>query len=376
MGGCQCFGTNSGKSSGQGDGSTRRAPIRFSYSELETATHNFREVIGEGTFGAVYRGTLRRSGQNIAVKRLNNAQGESKFRMEVMMLSLLRHPNLVDLIGYCSVGDHRLLVYEFMPLGSLQSKLHTSSFGGTRNLDWYTRMRIAAGAAKGLSYLHNEIDPPVMMRDLTSSSILLDQGFRPKLSGLGHAKFDTNNSSHSQPPSRKGYCAPEYAAHGTLSLKSDVYSFGIILLEMISGTIPAHMMIGNGKHMLTDWVPPMLRNRGDIWNIADHQMQRNFTYGSLYRALEVAMMCLGNDPDSRPNINFVVQTLDRLASRNDVAAASTSGADALVEHPRRPRAEGPVENEIEEEERLVRRPRRRRRNPPPVENEIEEEVQT
>lgn len=128
---------------------------------------------------------------------------------------------------------------------------------GSRALDWNTRIMIAAGAAKGLNYLHNEAHPPVIFRDLKSSNILLDQGFHPKLSDFGLAKFgpkDNQSQGSTKVMGTAGYCAPEYASIGNLTIKSDVYSFGIVLLELISGRRPIDMIQGNGKHMLIDWV--------------------------------------------------------------------------------------------------------------------------
>lgn len=124
-------------------------------------------------------------------------------------------------------------------------------------LDWNTRMMIAAGAAKGLNFLHNEADPPVIYRDLKSSNILLDEGFHPKLSDFGLAKFgpdDDRSHVSTRVMGTQGYCAPEYAGTGKLTIKSDVYSFGVVLLELITGRRPLDMTRGVGKHMLVDWV--------------------------------------------------------------------------------------------------------------------------
>lgn len=194
------------------------------------------------------------------------------------MLSLLHHSNLVNLIGYCADGDQRLLVYEYMALGSLEDHLHGKSHFSSlysliphshflsdtglppnrTRLDWNKRMRIAAGAAKGLEYLHDKANPPVIYRDLKCSNILLGDGFHPKLSDFGLAKVGPvgdNTHVSTRVMGTYGYCAPEYAMTGQLTLKSDVYSFGVVLLELITG----RKAIDNtrataGEQNLVSWV--------------------------------------------------------------------------------------------------------------------------
>ncbi|KAF3486725.1 hypothetical protein HID58_075761 [Brassica napus] len=156
----------------------------FTFKELATATRNFREVnlLGEGGFGRVYKGRLD-SGQVVAIKQLNpdGLQGNREFIVEVLMLSLFHHPNLVTLIGYCTSGDQRLLVYEYMPMGSLKDHLFDLE-SNQEPLTWNTRIKIAVGAARGIEYLHCTANPPVIYRDLKSANILLDKDFSPQLS--------------------------------------------------------------------------------------------------------------------------------------------------------------------------------------------------
>ncbi|KAL3716223.1 hypothetical protein ACJRO7_007909 [Eucalyptus globulus] len=199
----------------------------FTFCELATATKNFRPeyFLGEGGFGGVYKGKLETTGQVVAVKQLdrNGLQGNCEFLVEVLMLSLLHHPNLLSLIGYCADGDQRLLVYEFMPFGSLEDHLFDLP-PDKEPLDWNTRMTIAAGAAKGLEYLHDKANPPVIYRDFKSSNILLDEGFHPKLSDFGLAKLGpVGDKSHvsTRVMGTYGYCAPEDAMTGQLTVKSD-----------------------------------------------------------------------------------------------------------------------------------------------------------
>ncbi|KAL8115655.1 hypothetical protein AgCh_022235 [Apium graveolens] len=211
----------------------------FTFAEMEYATENFNPdyFLGEGGFGKVFKGKLRDSDQVVAIKQLdrNGIQGIREFVVEVMTLGLVDHPNLVKLIGFCADGDQRLLVYEFMPLGSLEDHL----YGPRRErLDWNTRMKIAAGAARGLEYLHDKMNPPVIYRDLKCSNILLGEDYHPKLSDFGLAKVGpTGDNTHvsTRVMGTYGYCAPEYAMTGQLTFKSDIYSFGVVLLEIITG---------------------------------------------------------------------------------------------------------------------------------------------
>ncbi|URE43691.1 Serine threonine-protein kinase [Musa troglodytarum] len=241
-------------------GSGRIAAQTFTFHELAVATKNFRAdcLLGEGGFGRVYKGRLEGSNQIVAIKQLdrNGLQGNREFLVEVLMLSLLHHPNLVNLIGYCADGDQRLLVYEYMPLGSLEDHLHDPS-PDKKWLDWNTRMKIAAGAAKGLEYLHDKASPPVIYRDLKCSNILLDEEYNPKLSDFGLAKLGPvgdNTHVSTRVMGTYGYCAPEYAMTGQLTLKSDVYSFGVVLLELITGRRAIDNSRAAGEHNLVAWV--------------------------------------------------------------------------------------------------------------------------
>ncbi|KAK2968778.1 hypothetical protein RJ640_028171 [Escallonia rubra] len=297
----------------------KRVGNTFTYRELATATNNFKKesYIGEGGFGKVFRGQIETTGQAIAVKQLNKTgfQGDKEFLVEILMLSILRHPNLVNLIGYCAEGDQRLLVYEYMPLGSLEYHLHDLT-PDMEPLDWNTRMRIAAGAARGLDYLHNQANPPVIYRDLKSSNILLDEGYHPKLSDFGLAKFGpAEDKSHvsTRVMGTHGYCAPEYGASGKLTMKSDIYSFGVVLLELITGR-RALEASGGEKRSLVEWARPMLRDRENFVQLADPRLRGHFSESALRRFLETALMCLRTEAHKRPSVSDVVLALDYLAS--------------------------------------------------------------
>ncbi|GLT41996.1 hypothetical protein SLA2020_160200 [Shorea laevis] len=293
----------------------------FTFRELAAATKNFRPecLLGEGGFGRVYKGRLESTGQVIAVKQLdrNGLQGNREFLVEVLMLSLLHHPNLVNLIGYCADGDQRLLVYEFMPLGSLEDHLHDLP-SDKEPLDWNTRMKIAAGAAKGLEYLHDKANPPVIYRDLKSSNILLDVGYHPKLSDFGLAKLGpVGDKTHvsTRVMGTYGYCAPEYAMTGQLTLKSDVYSFGVVFLELITGRKAIDNTRAHGEHNLVAWARPLFKDRRKFPKMADPLLQGRYPMRGLYQALAVAAMCLQEQAATRPLIGDVVTALTYLASQ-------------------------------------------------------------
>lgn len=292
----------------------------YNYRELATATGNFHpdNFLGEGGFGSVYQGKLEKTGQLVAVKKLNplGLQGEKEFLVEVLMLSLLRHPNLVNMIGYCAEGDQRLLVLELMPLRSLESHLYDLP-PEKDPLDWDTRMKIAAGAAKGVDYLHNEADPPVIFRDLKPSNILLDQGFNAKLSDFGLAKFGpTGDSSHvsTRVMGTHGYCAPEYLTTGKLTPYSDTYSFGVVLLELITGCRALDLTRKYGKHSLIDWVRPLLADKKNHVLLVDSRLKGKFSRSALHKALEVAAMCLNEKGKDRPTMHEVAIAMQYLSS--------------------------------------------------------------
>ncbi|KAJ1262616.1 hypothetical protein BS78_09G122300 [Paspalum vaginatum] len=292
----------------------------FTFRELAAATKNFRQdcLLGEGGFGRVYKGRLE-NGQVVAVKQLdrNGLQGNREFLVEVLMLSLLHHDNLVNLIGYCADGDQRLLVYEFMPLGSLEDHLHDIP-PDKEPLDWNTRMKIAAGAAKGLEYLHDKASPPVIYRDFKSSNILLGEGFHPKLSDFGLAKLGpVGDKTHvsTRVMGTYGYCAPEYAMTGQLTVKSDVYSFGVVFLELITGRKAIDNTKPHGEQNLVAWARPLFKDRRKFPKMADPLLQGRFPMRGLYQALAVAAMCLQEQAATRPFIGDVVTALSYLASQ-------------------------------------------------------------
>lgn len=293
----------------------------FSFDQLVAATENFKSeyFLGEGGFGKVHKGKLVDTGKIVAIKQLdrNGLQGIREFIVEVVTLSLADHPNLVKLIGYCAEGEQRLLVYEFMPLGSLEDHLHGRR-PNRRRLDWNTRMKIAAGAAKGLEYLHDKMKPPVIYRDLKCSNILLDEGFLPKLSDFGLAKVGpVGDKTHvsTRVMGTYGYCAPDYAMTGQLTFKSDIYSFGVVLLEIITGRKAIDETRTGTEQNLVAWARPLFKDRKKFPQMADPELEGQYPMRGLYQALAIAAMCVQEHPNMRPLIADIVTALNYLASQ-------------------------------------------------------------
>ncbi|RDY09640.1 putative serine/threonine-protein kinase PBL26, partial [Mucuna pruriens] len=308
------------KEANKDNGNNNIAAQTFTFRELATITKNFRKecLIGEGGFGRVYKGKLEKTNQEVAVKQLdrNGLQGNREFLVEVLMLSLLHHQNLVNLIGYCADGDQRLLVYEYMPLGSLEDHLLDLP-PQQKPLEWFTRMKVALEAAKGLEYLHDKANPPVIYRDLKSSNILLDRDFNAKLSDFGLAKLGpTGDKSHvsSRVMGTYGYCAPEYQRTGQLTVKSDVYSFGVVLLELITGKRAIDNTRTTREHNLVSWAYPIFKDPHRYKELEDPLLKGNFPVRSLHQAVAVAAMCLNEEPSVRPLISDVVTALSFLGT--------------------------------------------------------------
>ncbi|KAH7653057.1 Non-specific serine/threonine protein kinase protein [Dioscorea alata] len=241
------------------------------------------------------------------------------------MLSLLHHQNLVNLLGYCADGNQRVLVYEYMPLGSLEDHLLDLP-PNKKPLDWNTRMRIAEGAAKGLEYLHDVANPPVIYRDFKASNILLDKGFNPKLSDFGLAKVGpVGDKSHvsTRVMGTYGYCAPEYALTGQLTTMSDVYSFGVVFLEIITGRRAIDTTRSSGEQNLVEWAEPLFKDKKRFIEMADPLLEGNYPVKGLYQALAVAAMCLQQEASTRPLIGDVVTALEYLTISHNKSTLDT-----------------------------------------------------
>lgn len=298
----------------------------FSFADLKTATRNFRpdSVLGEGGFGAVFKGWIDEqsllaakpgTGLVIAVKRLNQEsfQGHKEWLAEVNYLGQLYHPHLVKLIGYCLEDEHRLLVYEFMPRGSLENHLFRRG-SYFQPLSWNLRMKVALGAAEGLSFLHSA-KTKVIYRDFKTANILLDSDYNAKLSDFGLAKDGPiGDESHvsTRVMGTYGYAAPEYLATGHLTAKSDVYSFGVVLLEMITGRRAIDKNRPSGEHNLVEWAKPYLANKRKIFRIVDNRLQGQYSLDVAHKASNISLRCISTDPKFRPHMNEVVKELEHL----------------------------------------------------------------
>ncbi|KAG2623905.1 hypothetical protein PVAP13_3KG086500 [Panicum virgatum] len=285
----------------------------FTLRDLELATNRFAKdnVIGEGGYGVVYRGRLS-NGTPVAVKKiLNNlGQAEREFRVEVEAIGHVRHKNLVRLLGYCVEGTQRMLVYEYVNNGNLESWLH-GELSQYSSLTWLARMKILLGTAKALAYLHEAIEPKVVHRDIKSSNILIDDEFNAKISDFGLAKMLGAGKSHiaTRVMGTFGYVAPEYANSGLLNEKSDVYSFGVVLLEAITGRDPIDYERPPNEVNLVDWLKMMVANRRSE-EVVDPNLERRPSTKELKRALLTALRCIDLNAEKRPSMDQVVRMLD------------------------------------------------------------------
>ncbi|KAJ3692032.1 hypothetical protein LUZ60_012382 [Juncus effusus] len=295
--------------------STNESSIQiFTYKTLHNATLGFSkgQVAGRGSFGSVYKGELM-DGRKIAVKCMDRPgnQGENEFKMEVELLTRLKSPYLLGLIGHCSEGQNRLLVYEFMANGGLQEHLYPTGGGGSR-LDWETRLRIALQSAKGLEFLHEHTNPPIIHRDFKTSNILLGTDFDAKVSDFGLAKLGSDKANghvSTRVLGTQGYVAPEYALTGHLTTKSDVYSFGVVLLELLTGRIPVDMKRPPGEGVLVTWALPLLTDREKVVRIMDPALEGQYSMKDAVQVAAIAAMCVQPEADYRPLMADVVQSL-------------------------------------------------------------------
>ncbi|KAL6983524.1 putative serine/threonine-protein kinase pbl3 [Sarracenia purpurea var. burkii] len=331
----------------------------FSFSELRNATRNFRpdSLLGEGGFGYVFKGWIDEntltaarpgSGMVIAVKKLKpeGFQGHKEWLTEVNYLGQLHHPNLVKLIGYCLEGDNRLLVYEFLPKGSLENHLFRR---GPQPLPWATRIKVAIGAAKGLCFLH-DAEEQVIYRDFKASNILLDADFNAKLSDFGLAKAGpTGDRTHvsTQVMGTRGYAAPEYVATGRLTAKSDVYSFGVVLLELLTGRRAVDKSKTGVEQNLVDWARPYLSDKRRLFRIMDTKLEGQYPQKGAFTAATLASQCLSTEPKSRPRMAEVLATLEQFqapqhASKHSHLGHQTGGSNPVRKSPMRHHHRSPM----------------------------------
>ncbi|KAF5447894.1 hypothetical protein F2P56_033411 [Juglans regia] len=281
---------------------------RFTYKELEEATNGFKEELGRGAFGVVYKGEIK-MGSNVqlmAVKKINSVfqENEKEFNAEVNIIGKTHHKNLVRLLGFCDEERQRLLVYEFLSNGTLSGFL----FGDSKP-DWERRIKIAFGVVKGLLYLHEECSTQIIHCDIKPQNILLDEYYNARISDFGLAKLLMMNQSktHTAIRGTKGYVAPEWFRNMPITAKVDVYSFGVMLLEIICCRKSVDMESeGEDRAILTYWAYDCFQE-GTLDALVDYDMDDMV---KLERCVKVAIWCIQEDPTLRPTIRKVSQMLE------------------------------------------------------------------
>ncbi|CAI7839141.1 unnamed protein product, partial [Closterium sp. NIES-53] len=307
--------------------------LLFCLDELIAATNGFHPtaLLGRGGFGHVYHGVLPASdegeeGEAVAIKVLHweegdagaGGQGEREYETEVDLLSLVRHRHLVRLVGFCSEGQHRMLVYEYMPRGSLAQHLHG---GQEARLPWSARVRIALGVARGLAYLHEGCVPRIVHRDIKPSNVLLDANMEARIADFGLAKMlhDHERDVATRVQGTWGYVAPEYLAGAAVSEKVDVYAFGVLLLELVTGRSP----LGDSK--LVTWAEEVVA-KGELGALVDPLLFGDYNEGELRGLMHIIFLCLHHHPDDRPAMSHVVQLLE------GEAAGQAAGGQITLPH--------------------------------------------
>ncbi|KAK0603055.1 hypothetical protein LWI29_000949 [Acer saccharum] len=291
--------------------STMETNLRcFTYKELVEATDNFKEEVGRGSFGVVYKGLIQMSSiHTVAVKKLDRIfqDGEKEFKNEVMVIGQTHHKNLVRLIGFCEEGQHRLLVYEFLSNGTLANFLFSNA-----KPYWNQRSKIAFGIARGLLYLHEECSTQIVHCDIKPQNVLLDENCNAQISDFGLAKLLMMNQSQTKTNIRgtKGYVAPEWFRNKPVTAKVDVYSYGVLLLEIICCRKSIDVETGGENYdILTDWAFDCYRS-GKLDVLVEGDMEALSAVREVERFLMVAIWCIQEDPSLRPTMRKVTQMLE------------------------------------------------------------------
>ncbi|KAI3753697.1 hypothetical protein L2E82_25758 [Cichorium intybus] len=285
----------------------------YTYKDLQFATEDFKpeNKIGQGGFGSVYKGQLK-DGKLVAIKVLGteSRQGLREFLTEIMVISDIAHENLVKLHGYCVERDHRILVYGFLKNGSLDQTLLGSGHCDIK-FTWEIRRKICMGVAKGLVYLHEEVQPHVIHRDIKASNILLDEDFTPKISDFGLAKLFPSHLTHvsTRIAGTQGYLAPEYAIRGQLTRKADIYSFGVLLLEIITGRPNQNKRLPIEEQYLLERVWELYRE-GDLEKLVDISIGEDVDINEACRYIKIGLLCTQSLPKNRPSMSKVMKMLN------------------------------------------------------------------
>ncbi|XP_031095931.1 L-type lectin-domain containing receptor kinase IV.1-like [Ipomoea triloba] len=307
-------------------------PHRFKYKELYTATKGFKEkeLLGTGGFGRVYRGVLPNSKNEIAVKKVSHESrhGMRAFIAEVVSMGRLSHRNLVPLLGYCRRKGELLLVYEYMPNGSLDKYLFDKP---KSSLNWNQRFQVIKGVASALFYLHEEWEQVVVHRDIKASNVLLDSEWNARLGDFGLARL----YDHGTDPQTThvvgtlGYLAPEHIRKGKATTSSDVFAFGAFLLEVACGRRPIEPAAPNEDDLLVEWVFSWW-SRGEILQAIDPKLGLNYVTKEANLVLKLGLLCSLLDPTSRPSMQQVVLYLDGSMVLPELSSLSLSTAGLIV----------------------------------------------
>lgn len=297
----------------------------FTFSELRQATHDFNRLlkIGEGGFGNVYKGSIKPAESKgdpveVAIKKLNNdgLQGHKQWVAEVQFLSVVEHPNLVKLIGYCAVdgerGIQRLLVYEYVPNRSLGDHLFNRTYP---TIPWETRLQIILGAAQGLAYLHEGLEVQVIYRDFKCSNVLLDENFKPKLSDFGLAREGPmvgHTHVSTAVVGTYGYAAPDYIETGHLTSKSDVWSFGVVLYEILTGRRSLERNRPRTEQKLVEWVKQFPPDSKRFGLMMDPRLETLYSSSAARKIAKLADSCLSKSAKDRPTMAQVVEALKQI----------------------------------------------------------------
>ncbi|KAG7961697.1 hypothetical protein I3843_09G028800 [Carya illinoinensis] len=294
----------------------------MSLDELNRLTGNFgtKALIGEGSYGRVFCAKLS-NGQSAAIKKLDTSSSQepdTDFAAQLSTVSRLKHEYFVELIGYCLEANNRILVYQFATKGSLHDILHgRKGVEGSAPgpvLNWNQRVKIAHGAAKGLEFLHEKVQPPIVHRDIRSSNVLLFDDFMAKIAdfNLSNQSSDTAARLHStRVLGTFGYHAPEYAMTGQITQKSDVYSFGVVLLELLTGRKPVDHTMPKGQQSLVTWATPRL-SEDKVKQCVDPKLNNDYPPKAVAKLAAVAALCVQYEADFRPNMTIVVKALQPL----------------------------------------------------------------
>lgn len=294
--------------------------VWFGIEEIKTATANFSDanLIGQGGFATVYKGTLP-DGRRIAVKRIRNCtpEGDPEFLNEVEVINNIRHRNLVVLRGCCVASDEieghqRFLIYDYMPNGTLDDHIFGEK-SKAQALTWQQRRNIILGTAKGLAYLHNGIEPAIYHRDIKATNILLDDDMNARVADFGLARITTKEGeSHitTRVAGTHGYLAPEYALYGQLTDKSDVYSFGVVVLEIMSGRKALEAASYSDAHyLITDWAWTLVKE-GRSSEIIDERIRYSAPESVIKRFVSVGILCSHVMVAFRPRMVDAVRMLE------------------------------------------------------------------